>query len=118
MNVGCLYYDASANEEIAEKKIALHCKIAITSVLIWLCAWTSYAIVVMIGQFGNRSLITPLVSQVPSMFAKTCSCFNPIIYAIRHPKFREAVHKHLPCLGIKVSTKKNEDCKSVATIAA
>ena len=32
----------------------------------------------MIGCFGNRSLVTPLVSALPAFLAKTASCFNPI----------------------------------------
>jgi len=30
--------------------------------------------VVMIGAFGNRELITPLASQIPALLAKTASC--------------------------------------------
>ena len=32
--------------------------------------------------------------------AKTASCINPIVYAVSHPKFREAMAKELPCFGI------------------
>ena len=32
--------------------------------------------------------------------AKTSSCLNPIVFAISHPKFREAIAKEIPCLGI------------------
>ena len=32
----------------------------------------------MIGCFGNRSLVSPLVSALPAFLAKTASCFNPI----------------------------------------
>ena len=113
MNVESLRNDANSNEESAEMKIA---KVAVTNVLLWICAWTPYASVVLIGQFGNRSLITPLVSQMPSMLAKTCSCFNPIVYAISHPKFREALQKHLPGLGIgDKAVEKVSDGKSRVT---
>ena len=32
--------------------------------------------------------------------AKTSSCLNPIVFAISHPKFREAIAREIPCLGI------------------
>ena len=40
-------------------------------------------------------------SQVPSFIAKTASCLNPIVYAMSHPKYREALTKELPCLGVE-----------------
>ena len=114
MNVESLRNDANSNEESAEMKIA---KVAVTNVLLWICAWTPYASIVLIGQFGSRSLLTPLVSQMPSMLAKTCSCFNPIVYAISHPKFREALQKHLPGLGIGDKVDKSDDKSKVTTAA-
>ena len=114
MNVNSLRNEADSGGEGAEMKIA---KVALTNVFLWVCAWTPYALVVMIGQFGNRSLLTPLVSQIPSMLAKTCSCFNPIVYAISHPKFREALQNHLPGLGIGPVTVKTGDTKSSTTSA-
>ena len=116
MNVESLRNDSKGDEESAEMKIA---KVALTNVLLWICAWTPYATVVLIGQFGNRSLITPLVAQVPSMLAKTCSCLNPIVYAISHPKFREALQKYLPGLGIgnKPSVKASDSKAEVTTSA-
>ena len=114
MNVNSLRNETDSGGEGAEMKIA---KVALTNVFLWVCAWTPYALVVMIGQFGNRSLLTPLVSQIPSMLAKTCSCFNPIVYAISHPKFREALQNHLPGLGIGPVTVKTGDTKSSTTSA-
>ena len=32
--------------------------------------------------------------------AKTACCINPIVYAVSHPKFRDAMAKELPCFGI------------------
>ncbi len=75
-------------------------KVAITNVCLWAFIWSPYAFVVMIAAFGNRALITPMVSQLPSFCAKTASCLNPIVFAISHPKYREALTQKLPCLGI------------------
>ena len=70
------YCISQANQgESAEVRIA---KVAITNVCLWIFTWTPYATVVMIGCFGNRSLVSPLVSALPAFLAKTASCFNPI----------------------------------------
>jgi len=98
MNVESLRQNANPSEESAEMKIA---KVALTNVLLWYMTWTPYAAVVMIGQFGNRALITPFVSQVPSIMTKVTSCLNPIVFATSHPKFREAMRKHMPCMRQK-----------------
>ena len=50
----------------AEVRIA---KVAVTNVALWLLAWTPYASVAMIAQFGGASLVTPMVSQVRNRHA-------------------------------------------------
>eukprot|EP00094_Tigriopus_californicus_P004155 TCALIF_04003-PA protein Name:"Similar to Compound eye opsin BCRH2 (Hemigrapsus sanguineus)" AED:0.27 eAED:0.27 QI:0/0.4/0.18/0.81/1/1/11/0/584 len=85
MNVESLRSNTDANAESAEVRIA---KVAITNICLWLLAWTPYAAIAMIGQFGGAHLLTPVVTQLPSFLAKTASCFNPIVYAVSHPKFQ------------------------------
>ena len=70
-------------EQSAELKIA---KVAITNVFLWIAIWSPYATVVIIGPFGNRDLLTPLATQIPSCSAKLASIFNPIMFALSHPK--------------------------------
>lgn len=97
MGLKSIKYEGS-DQDSAEIRIA---KVATTNVLIWALAWTPYAMVCLIGCFGNRSIITPLVSQIPAFFAKTACCFNPMVFALSHPKLRQAMAEKLPCLGIK-----------------
>jgi len=94
-----------------EVKIA---KVAITNVLLWIGTWSPYAVVVMIGLTGNYSTLTPLVAGMPSLLIKTTSSFNPLVFAVAHPAYREALATEIPCLGIgkKPSAKDN---KSEAT---
>jgi len=75
-------------------------KVAVTNVMLWICIWSPYATVVIIGPFGNRDLITPLFSQCPSCAAKLASIFNPIMFALSHPKYREALGEKFPCLVV------------------
>ena len=114
MNVESLRNNAITSEDSAELKIA---KVAMTNVFLWICTWTPYATVVLIGQYGDRSLITPIMSQLPSMLTKTCSCLNPMVYAISHPKFREALQKHFPGLGIGNKPANNDNNSQVTRVA-
>ena len=61
-------------------------KVAVTNVLLWIAIWSPYATVVIMVVFGNRDLITPLGSQIPACAAKMASIFNPIMFALAHPK--------------------------------
>eukprot|EP00096_Caligus_rogercresseyi_P013379 TRINITY_DN6038_c0_g1_i1.p1 TRINITY_DN6038_c0_g1~~TRINITY_DN6038_c0_g1_i1.p1 ORF type:complete len:378 (+),score=135.11 TRINITY_DN6038_c0_g1_i1:116-1249(+) len=98
MNVESLRSNVDSNAESAEIRIA---KVAVTNVSLWAGIWTPYTIVVLMAVLGSRSSITPLMSQIPSFVAKTASCLNPIVYAMSHPKYREALMKEVPCLGIE-----------------
>jgi len=103
MNVDSLRSNADDGKESAEMRIA---KVAITNVMLWVVIWSPYAFVNMIGCLGNQDIVTPLVSGIPAFFAKSASCLNPVIYAISHPKYREALSKEVPCLGIREESRK------------
>merc|ERR1711973_458920 len=102
MNVDSLRSNADDGKESAEVRIA---KVAITNVMLWVVIWSPYAFVNLIACFGNQAIVSPLVSQIPSFIAKSASCLNPVIYAISHPKYREALEKDVPCLGIREERK-------------
>ena len=90
-------------------------KVAITNVSLWFTIWTPYAVVVMIAAFGDRSLVTPMVSQIPAFLAKLASVINPFIFALSHPKFREALATKCPCLGMGDKPDEKLDCKTMAS---
>ncbi|XP_040581196.1 compound eye opsin BCRH2 [Lepeophtheirus salmonis] len=98
MNVDSLRSNTDSNAESAEIRIA---KVAITNVSLWAGIWTPYTLVVLAAVLGSKSSITPLVSQLPAFIAKTASCINPLVYAVSHPKYREALMTEVPCLGIQ-----------------
>lgn len=99
MNVESLRQGDHA-EQSAELKIA---KVAVTNVFLWIAIWSPYASVVIIGPFGNRELLTPLGAQIPSCAAKVACIFNPIVFALSHPKYREALGQKFPCLVVQES---------------
>ena len=63
MNVKSLKSNQKDREASVEVKIA---KVAITNVLLWFSTWTPYAVVSMVGVFGDQMWITPLVAQLPA----------------------------------------------------
>ncbi|XP_055355575.1 ocellar opsin-like [Paramacrobiotus metropolitanus] len=90
---------AKANEEEIKKKKELKtAKIAGMIIALWVFAWTPYATVALIGIATNGSLLTPIVSQLPALFCKTAAVYNPIVYAISHPKYRAALRHKFPFL--------------------
>ncbi|KAG8224554.1 Short wavelength sensitive B opsin 3 [Ladona fulva] len=94
MNVKSLS-QGSGDEKSAEIKIA---KVAITIVLMFICGWTPYALVAIIGCFGDRSIMTPTFCMFPAIACKTVACIDPWIYAINHPRFRAEISKKVPWL--------------------
>jgi len=73
-------------------------KVALVTVSLWFIAWTPYAVINVAGMV-DRSKITPLFTIWGSVFAKANAVYNPIVYAISHPKYRAALNKKLPCLA-------------------
>lgn len=86
MNVTSLRSGQEQNQVSAEVRIA---KVAIVNVTLWIIAWTPFAVVCMLGTWGDTSKITPLVSELPVILSKTSCAYNPLIYALSHPKYRE-----------------------------
>merc|ERR1719419_1099666 len=111
MNVESLRSNAKEGES-AEFKIA---KVAIINVVLWVVTWTPYAVTVFTACFIDRNLITPIIAQLPSFLLKTTCCFNPIVFAVSHPKFREAISKNCPCLGGEEKKKKETEPGTVNT---
>ena len=97
MNVTSLRSGAEQNQVSAEIRIA---KIAIMNVTLWLFSWTPYMVLCMMGTWGDQSGITPLASELQSLMAKTSCAYNPIIYCLSHPKFREVNSYHFVFLTI------------------
>lgn len=84
-----------AQKTSAECRLA---KVALTTVSLWFIAWTPYLIINFAGMI-NKPMITPLITIWGSIFAKCNAVYNPIVYAISHPKYRAALEKKLPCLS-------------------
>ncbi|XP_053556147.1 melanopsin-B-like [Bombina bombina] len=86
-------------------------KIAFVIIIVFVLSWSPYACVTLIAWAGHGKTLTPYSKTVPAVIAKASAIYNPIIYGIIHPKYRETIHRTVPCLRflIKVSKK---DCMS------
>ena len=79
MNVESLRSAGKDDDESAEFKIA---KVAITNVLLWIFIWTPYAAVSALPALGYQHLLTPMVSQLPSLIGLYEIFLKPILRII------------------------------------
>ncbi|XKL60287.1 hypothetical protein PGB90_001303 [Kerria lacca] len=72
-------------------------QVALMTISLWFMAWTPYLIINYSGIFQLMN-ISPLTTIWGSVFAKANAIYNPIVYAISHPKYRQALDKKIPTL--------------------
>ena len=60
-------------------------------ILMYLVAWTPYAVVTLAAQLGSNieNYINPYTTSLPALFAKTSSVYNPLIYTLSNKDFRQ-----------------------------
>ncbi|KAH1169548.1 hypothetical protein KIL84_000533 [Mauremys mutica] len=63
-------------------------KIAFVVIVVFVLSWSPYACVTMIAWAGHGNTLTPYSKSVPAVIAKASAIYNPIIYAIIHPRYR------------------------------
>ncbi|XP_018603215.1 opsin 7, group member a [Scleropages formosus] len=73
-------------------------KLSVAVCIGFFTAWTPYAVVSMWAAFGHMDNIPPLAFAVPAMFAKSSTLYNPIIYLLLKPNFRNIVFKDVRML--------------------
>ncbi|ESO87351.1 hypothetical protein LOTGIDRAFT_154846 [Lottia gigantea] len=86
-------------DKATRKKIKLELKVARLVFIIvsaFCLSWMPFAVVTLIGAFGDSSYITPTVSIVPGLLAKISTAINPMLYAISHPKFQSKLRASCP----------------------
>nr|APY20599.1 long wavelength sensitive opsin [Dastarcus helophoroides] len=107
MNVASLR-SSEAAQTSAECKLA---KIALMTIALWFFAWTPYLVTNYTGIFESAK-ISPLATIWCSLFAKANAVYNPIVYGISHPKYRQALQKKFPSL---VCAAEQDDTQSTAS---
>ncbi|KAL0281679.1 UNVERIFIED_CONTAM: hypothetical protein PYX00_002592 [Menopon gallinae] len=108
MNVASLRSQENQDKS-TECKLA---KVALTTIALWFFAWTPYLVINYSGIFETAT-ISPLFTIWGSVFAKANAVYNPIVYGISHPKYRQALQKKFPSLVCGESP--GDDHSSVAS---
>ncbi|XP_071598926.1 melanopsin-like isoform X2 [Heliangelus exortis] len=87
-------------------------KIAFVVIIVFVLSWSPYACVTLIAWAGRGSTLTPYSKSVPAIIAKASAIYNPIIYAIIHPRYRKTIHNSVPCLRFLIRISKNDVLRS------
>ena len=92
----CVNKQSSAFRKLRRQTEIRTAQIVVTLIVVYLTAWTPYAVVTLIGQFGPAdSPLTPIATAVPAYFAKTAVVLDPIVYGLSHPHFRTSLRHYL-----------------------
>lgn len=83
-------------------------------ITLFVISWVPYAIIAQLGITGLHDYITPLTAEFPVMIAKSSAVWNPIVYALMHPRYRAALSSRLPaCLRVACGRKELQRQKRV-----
>jgi hypothetical protein len=69
----------------------------IVAVVLFLVAWTPFTIYYIVISIEDAGTLPALFHVVPAVFAKSSTCYNPVVYAIINKRFRIAIQKTLTC---------------------
>lgn len=59
----------------------------------FLGAWSPYAVVAMWASFGDAARVPPDAFAVAAVLAKSSTIYNPVVYLLCKPNFRECLYK-------------------------
>ena len=96
----------------SEMKVA---RVSLIAVSLYCLAWVPYAVVSLIGVSGHTSLITPLVSVLPAVFAKVSVIYNPLVYAICTKRFKLFITASFCRLPLRAQTIEMETSQQMVT---
>jgi r-opsin len=74
MNVESLRSNQDTAKASVEVRIAKAC---ITVCFLFVASWTPYAVLALIGAFGDKSLLTPGITMIPACTCKFVACIDP-----------------------------------------
>ncbi|KAK4014840.1 hypothetical protein OUZ56_027350 [Daphnia magna] len=93
----CINSQNSAFRKLRRQTEIRTAQIVVTLIFVYLTAWTPYAVVTLIGQFGSEDsqLLSPMATAIPAYFAKTAVVLDPLVYGFSHPHFRNSLRHYL-----------------------
>ncbi|KAM7123093.1 opsin-5-like [Ciconia maguari] len=92
-------------------------KLSVAVCIGFFAAWSPYAIIAMWAAFGSIDKIPPLAFAVPAVFAKSSTLYNPVIYLLLKPNFRNTIAKDFTvlqqlCIRSWFCVKAPQNCRS------
>ncbi|XP_041858870.1 opsin 7, group member d [Melanotaenia boesemani] len=72
---------------------ALIVKLSVAVCIGFLGAWTPYAVVAMWAAFGDATQVPPTVFALAAVLAKSSTVYNPMVYLLCKPNFRECLYR-------------------------
>ncbi|TSK58049.1 Opsin-5 [Bagarius yarrelli] len=91
------FYKSLQNGNIIQNKVKMQRRLMLIAILIsagFIGCWTPYGIV-SLWSIYSTSPVTPLVSMLPCLFAKTSTVYNPLIYYTFSKSFKQEVNQYL-----------------------
>ena len=73
-------------------------KVAAGTITLFCLSWMPYAAISLMGIWGMTPWVNPYTATTPVMAAKASAMWNPIIYALSHPRFRAVLDEKFPWL--------------------
>nr|QQY02609.1 opsin 4 [Cryptocotyle lingua] len=84
--------------------------------VLFVMSWGPYATVALIALMGYPNHLTNFTTELPGLFAKTSTVYNPFLFATQDRKFRKVVALHLPLLQRFLShTRQESSVKQTCT---
>ncbi|KAG8002482.1 Visual pigment-like receptor peropsin [Nibea albiflora] len=68
----------------------------------FLGAWSPYAVVAMWAAFGDATKVPPHVFALAAIFAKSSTIYNPMVYLLCKPNFRECLYRDTSMLRQRI----------------
>lgn len=90
-------------------------KVALLVILLFVISWSPYSVVALTATAGYAHVLTPYMNSIPAVLAKASAIHNPIIYAITHPKYRQAIVRYVPLLRPILCIGTNKRSSSVSS---
>ncbi|XP_029281972.1 opsin-5-like [Cottoperca gobio] len=81
---------------------ALIVKLSVAVCFGFLGAWTPYAVVAMWAAFGDSTRVPPDAFAFAAVFAKSSTIYNPMVYLLCKPNFRECLYRDTSMLRQRI----------------
>lgn len=105
----------STRKDIQEDKQELQLtKVAAGTIVMFVVSWLPYAIIAQLAIAGYQQHITPYTTELPVMFAKASAIWNPIIYALSHPRYKAELSRLCSMFGRRKSRRSSERFRQVS----